>query len=312
MKSTRIAILDLGTNTFNLLIADVLNGEVKQKILKDYRAVKLGEGGITKDFITDKAIQRGLNALREFTAIILSHQVDEIKAAATSAIRDAKNGKAFIELVFNELQIEIEVIDGDCEAELIYKGVRAAVTMDQKPALIMDIGGGSVEFIFADATQLFWKKSYPIGAARLMERFHKSDPISFEDIGKITNYLNEVLLDLFTQTEIYKPATLIGSAGAFETFAELVTHHFNLPKKNLEASEFPFNQKQLEIVLNKILVSSHEQRSKMKGIIPLRIDMIVVATVLTQYIQQKSGIKELRLSNFALREGVLYDMIEKK
>ncbi|MDB5012599.1 MAG: exopolyphosphatase [Daejeonella sp.] len=310
MKNTRIAILDLGTNTFHLLIADVLNGQVEKEILKDYRAVKLGEGGITKGFISDEAIQRGLNALREFKEIISQNQATQIKAVATSAIRDAKNGKDFIELISNKLQIEIEVINGEREAEIIYKGVRAAVKLDQNPVLIMDIGGGSVEFILANATHIFWKKSYPVGAARLMEQFHKTDPISAEDISKINTYFNESLTELFTQLDYYKPATLIGSAGAFETFAEVVTDQFNLPKENLEASEFTFNQEQLEIIWNIILQSSHDQRSKMPGIIPLRVDMIVVATILTQYIQQKSGIKALKLSGYALREGVLYDMIE--
>ena len=309
MESKRIAVLDLGTNTFHLLIADSSNGKVEQVILKDYRAVKLGEGGITKGFITNEAIQRGLSALKEFKEIILTYKTDQIKAVATSAIRDAKNGKAFIELIFRELQIKIEIIDGNREAELIYKGVRAAIKMDQNPVLIMDIGGGSVEFIIANSDKIFWKKSYPVGAARLMEQFHKSDPISLEDISKINTYFDESLADVFTQLKLYKPAILIGSAGAFETFADLITEQFNIPKENLDVSEFHFNQEQLEIIWNNILTSSHEQRSKMKGIIPLRVDMIVVATVLSKYIQQKSGIKELKLSNYALREGVLYELI---
>ena len=311
MENKRITILDLGTNTFHLLIADILNGQVEQVIHKDYRAVKLGEGGITKGFITDEAIQRGLNALEEFKEIAVKHHANQIKAVATSAIRDAKNGKAFIELIFRELQIEIEIIDGDREAELIYKGVRAAVKMAQNPALIMDIGGGSVEFIIANSDKIFWKKSYPVGAARLMEQFHKSDPISLEDISKINTYFDESLAELITQLAFYKPRTLIGSAGAFETFAELVTHQFNLNSENIEAPDFQFDKVQLNTVWNLILQSTHDQRSKMQGIIPLRVDMIVVATVLTQYIQQKSGIKELKLSKYALREGVLYDLIHK-
>lgn len=309
MKTKRIAILDLGTNTFHLLIADVINGEVQKEILKDYRAVKLGEGGITKGFLTDKAIQRGLAALKDFKENISEQQADEIKAVATSAIRDAKNGTDFINLIYNELQIEVEMIDGDREAELIYMGVRAAVKMNEKPALIMDIGGGSVEFVFASSEHLYWKKSYPIGAARLMEQFYKSDPILPEDIAKIQIHLDESLVELFTQLAHYKPATLIGSAGAFETFAELITYQFDLPKETLIASEFNFNLEQLESIWDMILQSCHNQRSKMPGIIPLRVDMIVVATILTQYIQRKSGIKEIKLSSYALREGILYDKI---
>lgn len=310
MKNKRIAILDLGTNTFHLLIAEILPDQEVKIICKDYRAVKLGEGGITKGFITDEAIQRGLTALTDFKNIIVEAQVDKIRAVATSAIRDAKNGKEFTQMVLKQTQIQIEVIDGNREAELIYKGVRAATKLGHSCALIMDIGGGSVEFIIANDRELFWKRSFPIGAARLMAQFHHTDPISENNINDIHFHLKETLAELQQQIIIYKPDKLIGSAGAFETYADLIRESNAAPAENPEQSAIVFDTLQLKQTLQKILLSNHQQRIETAGIIPLRVDMIVVASVLTQYILDVTDIHEVMLSTYALREGVLYDLLD--
>jgi exopolyphosphatase/guanosine-5'-triphosphate,3'-diphosphate pyrophosphatase len=309
MKNKRIAILDLGTNTFHLLIAEILPDQEVKIICKDYRAVKLGEGGITKGFITNEAIQRGLTALNDYKTIINEALADEIKAVATSAIRDAINGDEFIQTVLKKTQIQIEVINGDREAELIYKGVRAATKFGNSCALIMDIGGGSVEFIIANDQEVFWKKSFPIGAARLMEQYHHTDPISETDINDIHQHLTETLTELLQQIMIYKPDKLIGSAGAFETYADIIADAYHLPADIPEQPALVFDTLQLKQTLQNILLSNHQQRIETAGIIPLRVDMIVVAAVLTQYVMNITGIDNVILSTFALREGVLYDML---
>lgn len=310
MRNQRIAILDLGTNTFYLLIADVANGLVQNEILKEYLPVKLGEGGINKGHITQEAFERGIAAINQFNVIIKQYKADQIKAVATSAIRSADNGNDFINWVKSETGIEIEIIEGDREAELIFQGVNAAVKLNNDIALIVDIGGGSVEFIICNFKEIFWKKSYPIGAARLMESYHNSDPISEKDIQAIDHYLDQNLSELKQQCALLKPELLIGSAGAFETFAELVTDQFGLPKENLAHSEFSFNQEQLDIIFNNLLQSSHSERSVTAGIIPLRVDMIIVATVLTRYIIRQLKIKTIKLSAYSLKEGVLFDLLK--
>lgn len=310
MALKRIAVLDLGTNTFHLLITDVENGLVKKEVLKDYLPVKMGEGGINKKFITTEAFNRGIIAIKAFDQIIKQYNVNQIKAVATSAIRDASNGEDFINRVKSETGIEIEIIDGNREAELIYKGVIAAVTIKDEPVLIMDIGGGSVEFIICNSSQIFWKKSYPIGAARLMETFHHNDPISKSNIQEINDFLDESLKGLVYNFLKFKPNILIGSAGAFETFAELVTLKFNLPKEKLLETEYVFDLNQVNEVLIDLLKSNHSERSNNVAIIPLRVDMIIVATVLTKYIIKTFKITSLKLSNYSLREGVLFDLLK--
>ena len=165
----RIAVIDLGTNTFHLLITETGDTIVPGNICKETIPVKLGEGGINQRLINPEAFQRGIRAIERFAELISLHQVSDIKAMATAAIRSASNGHDFISAIKDRTGIEVEVIDGDKEAGLIYAGVREAVHLSAETSLIMDIGGGSVEFILCNAEKVFWKKSYPMGAAKMMD-----------------------------------------------------------------------------------------------------------------------------------------------
>lgn len=302
MNST--AILDLGTNTFHLLIAEI-SGQRPRVIFQETLAVRLGEGGMRDGLINDSAFDRGISALRQFKKNIDQHKAVQVKAIATSALRSAANGAEFISKVLAETGIEIEIIDGNREAELICSGVRAAINMKGQNSLIMDIGGGSVEFIICDQDQIFWKRSYDIGAARLMDQFHKSDPISESNLNELNSFLNSVLSDLKFQLDIYKPIQLIGSAGAFETFASMIDPDFRIL---FEKPEFNIGLNQFESIAKFIIGSSHEERVMTSSIPKVRVDMIVVATLLTRYILNIYDFKALKLSTFSLKEGVLFEI----
>jgi exopolyphosphatase/guanosine-5'-triphosphate,3'-diphosphate pyrophosphatase len=300
----RIAALDLGTNTFHLLIADLSDSKIQNLVFYDQKHVKIGEGGINEGKITEAAFQRGLDALLSFQQCISQRDVDCIRAVGTAALRTAKNGVEFTQAVKALTGINIEIIDGEQEAALIYQGVKNAVDL-QEICLIMDIGGGSVEFIIADNRSILWKKSYPIGAAKLMASFHHSDPISESDINSIESHLNHVLSDLRSAASEYAPVKLVGSAGAFETFAELC----QLRSESYTPIEesFTFNLAELNIVISEILNSNHKERESNAAILPVRTDMIVVSSVITRYVLNSLQIEKVELSTFALKEGLLFD-----
>ena len=308
----RIAVIDLGTNTFHLLITETGGSIIPGNICKETIAVKLGEGGINQGMINPDAFKRGIAAMERFHELIISHQVTQVKAMATAAIRSASNGTGFIAEIKNTTGIDIEIIDGEKEAGLIYLGVREATKMSKEPSLIMDIGGGSVEFILCNTSEIFWKKSYPIGAAKMMDLFHHSDPISKEDTWKITQHLDETLIELEDECRKHKPQTLIGSAGAFETFAELVKRKFNPRKQKSSLSSTDIKLEHFHEIASLLLRSTHEERSQMPGLIALRVDMIVVATIITQYVMRLPDMKALVLSAYSLKEGVLFEMISGK
>lgn len=303
--NSRVAILDLGTNTFHLLIADIDQGH-PIVIYQDTIAVKLGEGGISSGTISSEAFERGINAIRSFKERIDYYQATQVKSAATSAIRTAGNGMEFISTIKRETGLDLEIIDGEREAELIYIGVRAAVNLDSK-TLIVDIGGGSVEFIICDKAKIFWKQSYPIGAARMMDKFHHNDPITKEEIQQIENFLEDNLQGLQEKLDLHVPDVIVGSAGSFETFAELQDPNF---KPLFERPVYPMNIAGFRHISDSVQKSTHEQRSQLSAIPAVRVDMIVVAGVLTNYILGMRKFNSFILSTYSLKEGVLFEMLK--
>lgn len=298
----KIAAIDLGTNTFHLIIAEQ-NGSELNIIYKTNQPVKLGEDITKNNTIIPAAFERGITCLKQFKSEIIKHQVDTVKATATSGVRSAKNGVEFVEAAKTEAGILIDIIDGDEEAQFIYEGVKWSGAITGK-SLIMDIGGGSTEFILCDENELIWKKSYNIGAARLMQTFFKSDPINETDQKAINDYLAEELKALKFICDEFQPQTLIGSAGAFETFAGMLTKEIDL--KLISTANISIT-KYCELA-DRLIHSSHNERKNMEGLIPLRIDMIVMASMLTNYIINELPIKEIKLSTYDLKMGVLQSL----
>lgn len=298
----KIAAIDLGTNTFHLIIAEQ-NGTELEIIYKTNVPVKLGED-ITKDnLIIPTAFERGINCLKQFKAELDQHQITNLKATATSAVRSAINGQDFVAAAKAEAGIDIDIIDGDEEAQLIYEGVKLSGAITGK-SLIMDIGGGSTEFILCDEENLIWKKSYNIGAARLMQGFFKSDPINQIDQQKIKQHITEELKALKVIFEEYQPETLIGSAGAFETFCEMLMPEIDI--KNISNTDINFEAYQK--LATSLINSSHQERLEMDNLIPLRVDMIVMATLLTNYVVKEFNINNIKLSTYDLKMGVLQSL----
>jgi exopolyphosphatase/guanosine-5'-triphosphate,3'-diphosphate pyrophosphatase len=304
----RVAVMDLGTNTFHLLIADGTAEDYKE-IIHEHDSVRLGEGGINKGVIQPAAYQRGISTMQKFKDDIEEHSVKQVRAIATSALRNASNGQQFIDEVAAKTGIQIELINGEQEAGYIYKGVKLAGGLADKTALIMDIGGGSVEFILGNAHQILWKQSFEIGAARLMDKFHQTDPIPVESIDALNLYLQEKLTSLLAIAQKHPVDTLIGSSGAFETFAEVIElqkgNDFSLGIKN-----YDFGHADLISVTDRLITSSHQQRKDTKGIIPIRVDMIVVASLITRFILNKLQIDKVCMSTYSLKEGVLAEMMD--
>lgn len=296
----RTAIIDLGTNTFNLLIVEGQEILFRQKI-----AVKLGEGGITKGFIAKAAFERGVGALKEHLQTINNYKVTQTLAFATSAIRSASNGAAFVEQAKEQLNLAIQVIDGDREAKLIYLGVRQALNLGEQYNLIMDIGGGSTEFIICNSNKIFWKKSFQLGAARLLERFQPQEPISTQNIIELESYLESELQALWKSLDKYPCNTLVGSSGSFDTLAEVIAHQFYNASILKEETTYNFKMEDYYWLHDYLLKANLKERLETPGITPIRADMIVISTVFINYLLKRQKIDCMKLSTYALKEGVL-------
>ena len=297
--------MDLGTNTFHLLVTD---GE--DTIVHLHEAVKLGEGGINKGIIQPAAFDRGIATMQKFQHIIRDNHISRVKAIATSALRNASNGQHFITRVKAETGIQIEIIDGDSEAVYIYQGIKASGCLSAENSLILDIGGGSVEFILGNNRQITWKQSFEIGAARLMDKFNQVDPIPQASVNELYNYLDEVLTGLFAAVRDVTIDKLIGSSGAFETFAELAGLKKGRQFDLKQSKNYNFEPDELVTVTDEIIRSTHNERASNRGIIPVRIDMIVIASLLTRYIMVKLDLQKVCMSTYSLKEGVLAEMMQ--
>lgn len=301
------AVIDIGSNTFHLLIGKT-DGAKPEIVFKKTIAVKLGEGGgISKREIIPVAYYRGLEALKEFKIVIDKYRIEDIKATATAAVRDAVNGADFIEDVYRMTQIKIEIIDGLQEAFYIYRGAKAAGALKNGNYLVMDIGGGSTEFIICNNENILWKDSYRIGAARLLSDFYKSDPLSEKDIQNLYNHFSQTLSSLLLAVKEYQPAELIGTAGSFDSYKDITLCRQRMGEaKSGNNVLYNFDDVRFMELLDEIMFSNHQQRTVMDGLIELRVDMILMASVLCKFILRETGINKITACAYSLKEGVLF------
>jgi len=302
----RLAVLDLGTNTFHLLIAERDSNCEAHFLSKNKIYVKLAEEGI--GHIGEAAFQRGLDALRTFKAELDTAGVSaaNTRALGTAALRTADNASDFLQQATEILGIRPEIVPGEREAELIQKGVRQAVPFPiGKRVLIMDIGGGSVEFVIADRERVFWQKSFPVGVAVLWRRFHHSDPIEQEEVQQIEQYLETALDELWQAIARHPSSILVGASGTFDVIDLFL----------LDPAEKPELYGYIPVMdfypLYKLLLrSTLAERRAMLHLPAERAEMVVAALVLIRVVLKKIGVGEIYTSVYAMKEGMLAEMLE--
>lgn len=294
-----MAVIDLGTNTFHLLIVEQGDGHFKE--LERRRIyVKLALDGI--DELSAAAMSRGIAALKSLMQIIAEYQIDMVKAIGTAALRTAKNAASYLAEIENEIGIKVEIIDGKEEARLIHLGVSLIWNKPTSPVLLMDIGGGSVEFIVADEKQSIWSASYPLGVAVLYRRFHSEDPISEDSVMRLGHFIDEMVSDLAILLSKYSIKTLIGASGTFDVIGDLAG-------AGSQERYFEVDVAAVNSIIKEISAMSYEARSKDHRIPASRVDMIVVALLLLEKILSLSAFEKIGISAYALKEGIAAEII---
>jgi exopolyphosphatase/guanosine-5'-triphosphate,3'-diphosphate pyrophosphatase len=298
----KVAILDLGTNIFNLLLS-----EISCKTYKILKVVKIpsfiGAGGFSTGKLSEEAMSKSIDALGKIREIIDKEgDVDFIKVFATSAFRDTVNGSEFANSIRDNFGFEVEIISGDREAELIYKGIRESFLGWDENVLMCDIGGGSNELIIADQEKILWKRSFNLGILRLKEKFKPGDPIKEDEIKMIKTYLEQELEPLFEACKRYLPKLMTGSSGSFDTLRELLyTEDNTLPVRELDLID-------LGVLHQKLLVSNRDERLRMPGMSPVRVDYMVLGSIFIQLVIEKCRISKLYQSSYSLKEGFMAEM----
>lgn len=296
------AIIDLGTNTFNLLVyeLDAVNG--LRIVHSEERAVFLGRGGIEKGLIAADAMERGMAMLGQFKTIAREHGAEHIYGSGTSALRNARNANVFVARALAEHGIAITIIAGDAEAELILAGVRQVVPFTNKPALVMDIGGGSIEFVLATNKALMWKRSFELGATRLRERISISDPITLDEEARIAAHLDDRLEPLYAIIDRHEPHVLIGCAGSFDTLAAMIAAERGT-KVLSDQCTMDFSALEFDRLKDRLLRMDRTQRAAQPELPDYRVDTLPYALIAIDRVLCAGGIRDMAWSRYALKEG---------
>ena len=298
----KLGVIDLGSNTFHLLIVNRNIDGSFETLFKERTFVGLAEDGIKQ--LSDQAMNRGLAALVNFSASLKLYEISQYAVVGTSALRSASNSSIFCQRVKDHLGMDIDIIDGKREAELIFKGVKKLMISYDGPQIIMDVGGGSVEFILVENDELIWSSSYDLGVGVLHNHVILSDPCTKEDIDEINNFINQELSSLKTITANKSIDAIIGASGSFEVIQSM---------NGAEVSSNSITEVRLDdfqSISQKIISSTVEQRMNMDGLPESRVKLTVVAMLLINRAIEIIKPKRLLVSPFALKEGVLMELTD--
>ncbi len=299
----RLAAIDLGTNSFHVVIVDLYSDGSFRSIDDLKEMVELAKGGIGKR-LNKAAFERGISALKKIKILCDSYQVDQILAYATSAIREAENGGDFIQTSIDEIGIKINAIPGVVEAELIGYAVQHGLKLSDEPVLVVDIGGGSVEFILLNNHHFKHLMSKKLGVSRMVDMFKPNDPIDEKGIHELEKYYAQELEGLSIVLKDNPTKTMIGSSGTMQAIGLMIATRKGL-SVDVTLNELTYTKEDFFQFYNSFIGLNEKKRTKVPGMDLKRIRFINTGVVLVNWIIQNLGIEEVKISTQALREGII-------
>jgi len=311
LQSKNYAAVDIGTNSFHLIIVKINQDGSLTVIDREKEIIRLGSHkGKGLSLISTDEIKKGSKVLRRFKKLAGIYNA-EIHAVATSAVRESENRNEFIDEILEKTGIEIEVIDGRIEAEYIYKGVRKALPYKDKKLLCVDIGGGSTEIILGQNDEIIFGESIKIGAVRLSKEFFPDFILTNDGIVKCNKFIKEQIKETKQLNLDEKFDIAVGASGTIQAVAGMIQYQKS-GKKVKSRNGFVFTKEELEKVTDEILKrKTPEQRVNIEGMEYKRADIIPAGMLVLNKIFEIFRIKEIIISEFALREGVVLSMLEK-
>ena len=294
----RVAAIDLGTNTFLLLVADVTGGRIDKVVHDEARVIRLGQGVNQTKRLHPEAMQRAEACFRDFSHTIQKLGVDQVRAAATSAARDVENGAELIELGAR-YGIPIDIISGEKEAELTFWGTFREEL--KGPAVIIDTGGGSTEYILGDQTGLVARASLDIGSVRLTEMFVTNHPIESSEVLKMSTYIQDRVATLRNRFPIALGTKLVAVAGTPTTLAAIDQGHA-FESERVDGHILKLTK--VRQFVQTMAAMTMEERQQLAGMEPKRADVIVAGALILMLSCQALGASEMEVSVRGLRYGL--------
>ena len=306
----RIAAIDIGTNSFHLLVAAVDPKLRTFRIIQAEKATtRLGERDPETGELTAAAMQRGLETLRQFRDLAASHRVEQIVTAATSAVREAPNGRDFLQTILDDLGMEVDLVSGPEEARLIYLGVLSGMPFGDRPHLLLDIGGGSTELILADGRDARALTSTRVGAVRLQRDFVRDDPMPPQRRSFLKAFIQGSLEPAVDKVRRrIKPGetpVLVATSGTAMAIGSLAASEEERPPRKLHGYRVTWQS--LNQVVDRLITMTPAQRRELAPINDRRAEIIVPGALILQTTMKMLGVEDFVLSERALREGLIVD-----
>lgn len=302
----RLAAIDLGTNSVHMVIADVTPDGRIVVVDRVKEMVRLGRKAFTTGRLAPETMKLASKALRTFGRLARARKVQRLRTVATSAVREARNGAAFVERLRRETGMPIKVISGLEEARLIFQAARHAIGLEGGPHLLVDVGGGSVELSLAYDGKPLWLESLPLGVARLTDEFLTKDPPSAGQVQRLERHLEKQMGDLLERAKRAGAVQAVGTSGTINTLVAMALAARGEESARLHGAHATSDE--IARIRRRVLQVSAADRTELPGMDQKRIDLMPAAVVLVDTILARAGGPDLVACSWALREGVLLDL----
>ncbi len=305
----RLAVIDVGSNSCHMVVADVAPDGGIQVVDRVKEMVRLGRRSFVTGRLAPEAMELGVSAVRTFCRLARAHGVDRTRAVATSAVREARNGAAFVDHLRRETGLGVRVISGAEEARLIFRAARHAFGLDGGPHLVLDMGGGSVELVLVQNRRPVWLRSLPLGAARLTEKFLTSDPPSARQLRRLVSHLDDTLGPALRPVRHAGVQRVIGTSGTVNHLIALVRAARGDDASRLHGVRA--TAVEIARLRRRLVALDAEKRAALPGMDTKRVDLVPASAVLVDYVLAHAGAPDLVACTWALREGLLLDLAER-
>ena len=306
----RIAAIDLGSNSFHLLVVDAHSDGTFVALGREKEMLRLGDVVSREGRVTDAAATRAVDTIRRFKAIADSAGAEHIAACATAAIREAENGGDLVDRIYAETGVRVRLLSGREEARLVFQAVRASVVIDPGPALCLDLGGGSLEVTVGGQNGMLRAASVELGVARLTTELVRHDPPSVNDLRRLQDRVTAVLAPVAEEMAALHPAMAVGTSGTICDLARMAAiRRTGVVPASL--NQLTVRREDLLAVHEDLLSNPAARRAKMPGLDARRADQIPAGSVVLMTALELFGFSELTVSEWALREGIVLDVISR-
>ncbi len=304
----RIAALDLGSNSFHLLVADAHSDGTFEPLLRDKEMLRLGSLVASTGEIGETAATAAVEVVRRFRILAESLEAEEIVACATAAFRDARDSASVVDRIEAEAGVKVRVISGMEEARLIFGAVRASVVIEPSPGLALDLGGGSLELMVGDAGGMDWSTSLKLGVGRLTAELVRSDPPTGGDRRRIVHAVTTAVGRVLPEILSLGPQVAIGSSGTLETLVALAAGRRGGPLP-VSVNQMAVTARELDALGQDLLRMTSAQRAALPGVDARRADLLPAGALLVVTVLDLTGLEQLIGCEWALREGMVLDAI---